>query len=88
MGAIERVTVELPEELVQRLRARVAAGEFASESEAIVEALHGLDDGFEDNPAFQAWLRGPVAEAYDEVENGTAVLYSSEEARRRLGIDR
>ena len=84
MGAIERITAELPEEVAQRLRARVAAGEFASESEAIVGALHGLDGGFENDPAFQAWLRGPVAEAYDEVSAGTAEILIADKVRESL----
>jgi len=88
MGAIERITIELPEEAVKRLRARVAAGEFASESEAIAEALHGLDGDFEGSSGFQTWLRGPLVQAYDAVSDGTAILHSSEEARRRLGVDR
>jgi len=69
MGAVQRITIDLPEEIVERLRARVAAGEFASESEAIAEALHGLDD-LEDSSGFQAWLQGPLAQAYDAVSDG------------------
>jgi len=88
MGAMQRITIELPEDTLKRLRARVAAGEFTSESQAIAEALRGMGDAFEDGPDFQAWLRGPLVEAYDAVSDGTAVVHSSEEARRRLGVDR
>lgn len=88
MGAMERITVELPQDLVERLRARVAAGDFPSESVAILEALLWVEDEGDPDPAIDAWLRGPVAAAYDAVSDGTAVVHSSDEARQRLGIAR
>lgn len=39
MGAIEKITISLPTEMLAEVRAAVAAGEFTSTSEAIREAL-------------------------------------------------
>lgn len=86
MGAAQRITVDLPEEMADRLRERISAGEFATESDAIVEALLALDCPMPTCGEVDTWLHGPVAEAYDAVKNGTAVIYSSEEARKRLGV--
>jgi len=41
MGKLERITVALPEEMVASLRAAVDAGEYATTSEIVREALRG-----------------------------------------------
>lgn len=81
MPATERVSVEVPSAVAAAMRARVAAGRFASESEAVAAALEAAEEQERD---MDAWLRGPVADAFDSVEDGTAVLFTPEEARARL----
>lgn len=81
MPNLERISVEVPVGLARSMRARVAAGRFASEDEAVASALEAAE---EEEYAVERWLRGPVAEAYDAVEDGSAVLYSPEEVRARL----
>jgi antitoxin ParD1/3/4 len=39
MGAIEKITISLPAEMVAEIRAAVEAGEFANTSEAIRDAV-------------------------------------------------
>ena len=39
MGAIEKITISLPEEMLADVKAAVAAGEFTNTSEAIRDAL-------------------------------------------------
>lgn len=39
MGAIEKITISLPAEMLAEIRAAVAAGEFTNTSEAIRDAL-------------------------------------------------
>jgi antitoxin ParD1/3/4 len=39
MGALEKITISLPGEMVAEIRAAVAAGEFTNTSEAIRDAL-------------------------------------------------
>ncbi len=83
MPATEIMSVEVPVELARAVRARVAAGRFASESDAVTAALESAEREERDG---DAWLRGPVAEAFDAVDDGTARLFTPEEARARLGV--
>lgn len=39
MGAIEKITISLPEEMLSEIKEAVAAGEFTNTSEAIRDAL-------------------------------------------------
>lgn len=81
MPSVERISVEIPATLAAAMRARVAAGRFASESEAVASALEAAED---EEGAAERWLRGPVSEAFDAVDDGSAILYSPEEVRARL----
>lgn len=81
MSAVERISVEVPVTIARAMRARVAAGRFASESEAVASALETVEKQERD---LEGWLRGPVADAFDAVENDTATLFTAEEARARL----
>lgn len=82
MRATRQMSVTLPNAMADAVRARVVSGRYASESEVIREGLRALAD---QERAVEAWLRGPVGAAYDEVENGTAELMTLEEVRASLG---
>ena len=82
MRATRQMSVTLPNAMADAVRARVAAGRYASESEVIREGLRALA---EQERAVEAWLRGPVAEAYDAVEDGSAELMTIEEVRASFG---
>jgi antitoxin ParD1/3/4 len=65
MSATAKRTISLPQEHAAYIDAKVASGDYASVSEVVREGLRALkarDD------AMEAWLRGPVVEAYDELE--------------------
>lgn len=65
MSATAKRTISLPQEHAAYIDAKVASGDYASVSEVVREGLRSLkarDD------AMEAWLRGPVVEAYDELE--------------------
>ena len=81
MGMMEKLSVDVPVELIATVRAQVASGRYASESEAVTAALSAAT---EDEDEIEAWLRGPVADAYDAVERGESVLMTSEEVRAAL----
>jgi antitoxin ParD1/3/4 len=70
--------------MADAVRARVASGRYASESEVIREGLRALAD---QERAVEAWLRGPVADAYDAVDDGSAELLTIEEVRASLDRD-
>lgn len=41
MGALKKITISLPDEMLAEIRAAVEAGEFTNTSEAVREALRG-----------------------------------------------
>ncbi len=51
------LTVTLPDDIVQAIEAKVAAGEYASESDVVQD---GLEDLLADDPALENWLRDEV----------------------------
>ena len=81
MRNTRQMSVTLPHVMADAVRARVASGRYASESEVIREGLRALA---EQERAVEAWLRGPVAEAYDAVDDGSAELLTAEELRASL----
>jgi antitoxin ParD1/3/4 len=59
---MDRVTVELPEHLVELLRSAVEQGSYASQSEAVADALQAWDDRRYYTPEAVARLRVIVDE--------------------------
>ena len=51
------LTVTLPDDIVQAIEARVAAGDYASESEVVRD---GLESFLADDPDLEHWLRDIV----------------------------
>ncbi|HEV2866601.1 MAG TPA: type II toxin-antitoxin system ParD family antitoxin [Allosphingosinicella sp.] len=65
MRSTRQLSVTLPHEMAAAVRSRVASGAYASESEVIREGLRALEAR---EKAEEAWLRGPVADAFDALE--------------------
>ena len=67
MGASEHLTITVPADLADDIRAHVTSGEYASENDIIVEALQlwRYDEGIEGDPDHEAWIRREVAPALD-----------------------
>jgi putative addiction module CopG family antidote len=57
------MSITLPHEMAAMVKARVASGEYATESEVIRDGLRALQAR---DAAVEAWLRGEVAESVDE----------------------
>lgn len=81
MRTTRQMSVTLPHEMADMVRAKVASGEYASESEVIREGLRAL--GARDR-AVEAWLRNQVASAYDRLLADPASALSADEIRARL----
>ncbi|MDE1916827.1 MAG: type II toxin-antitoxin system ParD family antitoxin [Sphingomonadales bacterium] len=62
MRTTQQFSVTLPNEMASQLRAQVASGDYASESEVIREGLRALQAR---DRALDQWLRQDVALAYD-----------------------
>jgi antitoxin ParD1/3/4 len=65
MRTTQQFSVTLPNEMADQIKAKVASGEYASESEVIrdgLRALHARDRAMEE------WLRTEVVASYDAMK--------------------
>jgi putative addiction module CopG family antidote len=76
-----QLNITLPEELVAFVRARVASGQYASESDVIQEGIEELID--RENP-LPDWLRAEGAAAYDAWKAKPSEVSSVQEVRARF----
>lgn len=66
MRSTQQLSITLPNEMAEFVRAKVASGEYASESEVIRDGLRAMQTR---DRALENWLRTEVAEAYDELKS-------------------
>ncbi|CAM5547371.1 ribbon-helix-helix domain-containing protein [Rhodanobacter lindaniclasticus] len=65
MRSTQQFSITLPNEMADAVKAKVAGGEYATESEVIREGLRAL---IAKDRAIEHWLRTEVAAAYDELK--------------------
>ena len=85
MRSTQQFSITLPNEMAKAVRAKVAAGEYATESEVIRDGLRAL---LARDRALEDWLRGDVAAAYDALKAGPARALSVGRVRARLAAER
>ncbi|MEC3767195.1 ribbon-helix-helix domain-containing protein [Cupriavidus sp. SS-3] len=80
MRTTQQLSVTLPTEMVQAVRAKVKSGEYASESEVIRAGLRALlaRDG-----TFEAWLL-QAGLAYEALQSDPSQALTAEGVRARL----
>ncbi len=81
MRTTQQFSITLPNEMAQQVRAKVAAGEYATESEVIRDGLRTL---LARDRVVEDWLRNVVAPAYDAHQADPARGILAEEVRNRL----
>lgn len=81
MRSTQQMSITLPKEMAARVKARVAGGEYASESEVIREGLRALQEREE---AVEQWLRTEVAAAFDAYKANPTDVFSIEEVKAEL----
>ncbi|NLG54956.1 MAG: type II toxin-antitoxin system ParD family antitoxin [Rhodococcus sp.] len=81
MRTTKQMSVTVPHEMADMVRAKVVSGEYASESEVIREGLRALAAR---DRAVDAWLRDQVAPAYDQLLADPEGALSAREVRARL----
>jgi putative addiction module CopG family antidote len=69
MRTTQQFSVTLPNEMAAQVRAKVAAGDYASESEVIRDGLRALQAR---EKAVESWLRNEVALAHDALTSDPA----------------
>jgi len=80
----QQFSVTLPNEMADMVRAKVASGEYASESEVIRDGLRALQAR---DQALEKWLRTEVAAAYDEMKADPSKGLNSEEVLEALKLE-
>jgi antitoxin ParD1/3/4 len=63
MRMTKAISITLPHDMAEMVKAKVTSGEYATESEVIRDGLRALQAR---EAAVEKWLRDEVAKAYDE----------------------
>ncbi|MBF6620738.1 MAG: type II toxin-antitoxin system ParD family antitoxin [Patulibacter sp.] len=81
MRSTRQLSVTLPHNMADALKARVSSGAYASESEVVRDGLRAL---FAQEEAVETWLRTEAASAYDELRADPSRAITGEQMRTHL----
>jgi antitoxin ParD1/3/4 len=84
MRSTQQMSITLPNEMARIVREKVAAGEYASESEVIRDGLHSL---MARERAMEEWLRHQVAPAHDALRADPKRAISARRVRASLAAE-
>lgn len=84
MRSTQQMSITLPNGMADLVRAKVAAGEYATESEVVRDGLRVL---LARDRAVEHWLREQVAPAYDALKANPARGVSAKHVRARLAAE-
>ncbi len=81
MRSTQQFSITLPNEMAEAVKAKVATGEYATESEVIRDGLRTL---LARDRAVESWLRDQVGPAYDAIKADPTRAVSVDRVRARL----
>jgi len=81
MRSTRQLSITLPERMASMVRAKVASGEYATESEVIRDGLRALQAR---DRAVEYWLREQVVPAYDALKADPARSIAIVDVRKTL----
>ena len=84
MRSTQQFSITLPIQMAEAVKAKVAAGEYATESEVIRDGLRAL---MASDRALESWLVSQVAPAYDALKADPSRAVSIDEVRARLAAE-
>lgn len=84
MRTTQQLSITLPNEMVDVVRAKVRAGEYASESEVIRDGLRAL---LARDRAVENWLHEQVGPAYDALKADPSRAVTADQVRARLAAE-
>jgi putative addiction module CopG family antidote len=84
MRSTQQLSITLPNEMAQQIRAKVAAGEYASESEVIRDGLRTLRAR---DRVVGAWLRDQVAPALDALKADPSRAVAMDGMRAAVAVE-
>lgn len=85
MRTTQQMSITLPDEMANAVRAKVRGGEYASESEVIRDGLRTL---MARDRAVENWLRDQVAPAVDALKAQPARALPASRVRSKLAAER
>lgn len=85
MRSTQQFSITLPNEMADLVKAKVAAGEYATESEVIRDGLRAL---LARDRVMEAWLREQVVPAAEALKAEPARALSVTQARQKLAEKR
>jgi antitoxin ParD1/3/4 len=84
MRTTQQMSITLPNELAEAVRAKVDSGEYATESEVIRDGLRTL---MARDRAVAHWLREQVGPAYDALKTDPSRAVTAKQIRARLALE-
>ncbi len=84
MRTTQQFSITLPNEMADAIKAKVSAGEYATESEVIRDGLRTL---MARDRAVEKWLHQQVGPAYDALKADPSRAVSAEHVRQRLATE-
>lgn len=84
MRTTQQMSITLPNEMADMVKAKVRTGEYASESEVIRDGLRAL---IARDRAVESWLHGQVGPAYDALKADPARAVTADQVRARLAAE-
>lgn len=84
MRTTQQLSITLPNDMAEAVKSKVAAGEYASESEVIRDGLRTL---IARDRAVDAWLLQYVAPAFDAIQANPSSALTAEKVRARLASE-
>jgi putative addiction module CopG family antidote len=81
MRTTKQISITLPNEMADMVKARVSSGEYATESEVIREGLRAL---LARDRAIEDWLHNQVGSSYDALKSDPSRAISIDQVRARL----
>jgi putative addiction module CopG family antidote len=84
MRTTQQLSITLPNDMAELVKAKVQTGEYASESEVIRDGLRAL---LARERAVDGWLRDQVGPAYDALKADPSRAVTAEQVRARLAAE-
>ena len=84
MRTTQQFSITLPNEMADVVKRKVAAGEYATESEVILDGLHVL---MARDRAVENWLNEQVGPAYDALKADPSRAVSVDQVRAMLAAE-
>ena len=84
MRTTQQMSITLPKDMAEVVKAKVRAGEYASESEVIRDGLRTL---IARDRVVENWLHGAVGPAYDALKADPSRAVSAKQIRARLAAE-